>query len=375
MKINLHNYETWFLMYTDNELSVSERQEVEQFVQEHPELNDTFKEFQSLVLTPENAVYEPVTDLIKLNNQPVESLLLRYLDEELTTEEVASVEALIHNDATVAEEWSLLQQTKLQPEHVVFEHKERLYKKPARVVYFAYFRRMAAAAILTGVGIFTGLQLLHRPEVTDVPLVSQTQVVLNTDPLLVSEQQPDEQPEPQDRKASEMITQPEYSQTQSRMAHTLVQPVQPADKPQNRSMVSVVNQTSDVAAQIQKDKSISLENINNTPGNKNQTPNVSYAVSDHQKVLINEENADDSPLAVYAHQQIKPSVRERKNPYAFTLENSDSDDEAVMMIGEEKAERTKAGGFFKKVKRVIERKTNLESKESLLIGSFEIAIR
>jgi hypothetical protein len=375
MKINLHNYETWFLMYTDNELSAAERNEVEQFVQEHPELHDLFLEFQSLVLTPENTVYEPVTDLIKLNSQPVESLLLRCLDDELNSEETAAVQKLIQQDAAVAEEWALLQQTRLQPENIVFDNKAALYKKPVRVISFAFYRRLAAAAILTGAGIFTGIQILNQQDSTESLLASQTNAIQQTSTLQSAESvQGVQHNQPTTVPIGEM--QSEASNRESaNIAQMAVQSSAPNTTVQHRQVVSVSNPMLDGVYTVKPEKNQTLEKNNSNISNKIETPNVSYAVSDLKKIETTEQDDDEPQLAMYTHQQSAPSVRQRNNPYAFTLENSGEDDEAVMFVSEEKAGRTKTGGFFKKVKRVIERKTNIENKESLLIGSFEIAIR
>lgn len=56
--INLNNYETWFLLYADNELSAEEQSHVLQFVQEHPEFQDEFDGLQEMKLLPnEDIVY------------------------------------------------------------------------------------------------------------------------------------------------------------------------------------------------------------------------------------------------------------------------------------------------------------------------------
>ena len=43
MIINRHNYEECFILYWDNELTASQKQAVENFVKENPDLQEEFK--------------------------------------------------------------------------------------------------------------------------------------------------------------------------------------------------------------------------------------------------------------------------------------------------------------------------------------------
>lgn len=56
--INITNYETFFLLYADNELTADERDNVLLFVKEYPELRDEFESIISTIVSPErNIVY------------------------------------------------------------------------------------------------------------------------------------------------------------------------------------------------------------------------------------------------------------------------------------------------------------------------------
>jgi hypothetical protein len=56
--INITNYETFFLLYADNELTADERDNVLFFVNENPELRDEFESIISTIVSPErNIVY------------------------------------------------------------------------------------------------------------------------------------------------------------------------------------------------------------------------------------------------------------------------------------------------------------------------------
>jgi len=56
--INETNYEEYFLLYIDNELSTAKREEVEMYVLQHPRLQDEFTTLKKAVLAPETIIYD-----------------------------------------------------------------------------------------------------------------------------------------------------------------------------------------------------------------------------------------------------------------------------------------------------------------------------
>ena len=74
--INIHNYEEYFLLYTDKELTSTQKEEVEQFVLQHPQLQDEFLLLQSVKLLPEDI---ECPDKGRLYKQPAKRVIPLYL--------------------------------------------------------------------------------------------------------------------------------------------------------------------------------------------------------------------------------------------------------------------------------------------------------
>ena len=71
--INLHNCETWFMLYADGELSAAERIVVEQFLEAHPGLRSAFDQLQALKFLPDDAVVFPDRFLLKQQEPAAET--------------------------------------------------------------------------------------------------------------------------------------------------------------------------------------------------------------------------------------------------------------------------------------------------------------
>ena len=90
MEINQHNYEHYFLMYIDNELSGEERAAVNDFIMQHPNYANKLEALQKLKISPDTLIYENKFTLYKLSEQ--DEQCIAYLENEMNSEEKASFE-------------------------------------------------------------------------------------------------------------------------------------------------------------------------------------------------------------------------------------------------------------------------------------------
>lgn len=163
MSINRHNYEEFFILYLDNELSSPDRSMVELFVQENPDLAEELALLQQTMLVADTTVtFEGKEELMRSANEQsitqhnYEEWLVLYTDNELTMVQRTAVEQFAAAHPAVQEELDLLQHTRFQPEEqIVFPFKDTLYRKEetAKVVTIHWRKIAVAAAVLFAVSI------------------------------------------------------------------------------------------------------------------------------------------------------------------------------------------------------------------------------
>src|SRR5215470_10462279 len=117
MKIDRHNYEEYFLLYIDNELTVDQIKQVELFVTENPDLEEEFVMLQQSRLIPDdNIVFDDKHLLMKeendsfINMNNYEEWLVSYVDNELNQEQRIVVEKFAANYPLVQQELDLFRQ-------------------------------------------------------------------------------------------------------------------------------------------------------------------------------------------------------------------------------------------------------------------------
>src|SRR5580765_3958686 len=93
MKINVQNYEEYFVRFIDHDLSKEEAGEVQLFLQQHPELKSELDAFQSTVLKPDSAVIFADKEVLKrgITVANHEEYFVRMVENDLSSEEKTEV--------------------------------------------------------------------------------------------------------------------------------------------------------------------------------------------------------------------------------------------------------------------------------------------
>lgn len=168
MEINRNNYEEFFLMYVDHELSAAERKFVDGFLSENPDLQEELSLLQQAKLMADPAIVfdnkewllsQPEgSKLINLTNY--EEYFLLYADNELEDREKRAVEKFASQNEKLLKEFSYVLRSRITPDNrIVFEGKETLYRSESdsKRIVLPWFRIAAAACILLIAGflVFT----------------------------------------------------------------------------------------------------------------------------------------------------------------------------------------------------------------------------
>jgi anti-sigma factor RsiW len=169
MEINRFNYEAFFILYIDNELTPAEKAEVEAFVSLHPDLASELDMLKDTVLRPEsNLVFKDKASLLKdVDNEGLihegnyEEYFVLYADDELTADEKRQVEEFIYKHPRLQSELEAFEAARLIPETVAFPGKEKLYRKEKKPAAIVWWRYAAAASVLLVAGM---LWMNYRPD-------------------------------------------------------------------------------------------------------------------------------------------------------------------------------------------------------------------
>ena len=172
MNINRDNYEEYFLLYADNELSKTEKKVVEIFVQENADLKEEFLMIKLTVNAPEEDV--KLTDksfLIKnepsfINENNYEQIFILYHDDELSLSQKTEAEKFITQNPKYNPEFELIGKAKLIPDNlVVYPDKKKLYRKEksGKIIPLVLWRTLAAAVFI-GFGLWITISYFNKNE-------------------------------------------------------------------------------------------------------------------------------------------------------------------------------------------------------------------
>jgi len=376
MLINRHNYEEFFILYMDNELDPAGRRMVEDFVQLHPDLKEELDILLQYKLVPDTQiVFDGKEELMKENGQPLisssnhEEWFSLYIDNELAPEQRKQVEAFVAANPATRVTLELLQKTKLQPEQISFPDKSSLYRKEekTRRIVPVYWR--AAAAILIIILGITGFLIVNRKPGTGQPEVAKAPANLPAKTVL-----------------------PENKES---VIPKNVQPETIANNPVNKNKATEPFTTpaqqseQTLAKQQQKNNPLSKQPGNNplpesgndemTASNKVQpTNNLPKPV--HNPNLINSQVPVDALASNIKANNIPQQVI--PNPVVTSANPQPSDIIQATYTNNEPLEETegkknKNRGFFRKIARTFEKRTNIDPTDDnrLLVAGLSIKLK
>jgi hypothetical protein len=153
--ITPENYEEFFILYMDGELSKEQMAEVDEFVNAHPHLQTELQLLLSTKLPMEEiSINKDELFSSSMNKAYEEEQLLSFMDNELTSEEVRELNQKISQNAQLQINYSTLLKAKLDPsENIIYPYKKELYRKTNRRIAYVPFLRIAAVIILIAIGL------------------------------------------------------------------------------------------------------------------------------------------------------------------------------------------------------------------------------
>jgi hypothetical protein len=172
LTINHDNYDTWLMLYLDNELTAAEREAVEAFARANPAVQEELEGLKETILQPGLPAEMPGKERLLMpeiwNEEaltPQQQQLLLLADNELEAAERVSLENTISQSPLLKKEWALLQKTRVASgKPMEMPGKDKLYRhERTRVIPFGRVIRFAAAAAILGFGWFFVNDRMQEP--------------------------------------------------------------------------------------------------------------------------------------------------------------------------------------------------------------------
>lgn len=189
VKINRNNYEEYLLLYVDDELSATDKVQVDTFLLKNSDLAEELEmlleaklsDDQMPVFKHKESLYK--TTATKINAENCEDWFLLYTDNELDTTEKEAIDQWVAKHPVYKQHLELLLATRVPKEEVVFQNKAALYhKEPVKMVSFSPLRWAAAVLVLlTGAWLLWNANTPSDQQVADSTPDKSQQILPSTD--------------------------------------------------------------------------------------------------------------------------------------------------------------------------------------------------
>ncbi|MGZ8525459.1 MAG: anti-sigma factor family protein [Chitinophagaceae bacterium] len=382
MNITRHNYEEYFVLYLDNELSSADRRQVELFVQENADLKQELDWMLQSRLVPDTSVVFDnkeqlmmVSGTFSINTTNYEEWLLLYTDNELTAEQKIAVEQFTAAHPVVKTELDILQKTKLQAEEgILFANKEILYRREEKVQVIAirWWKIAVAAALLTAIATTAFIVFNNK---SDERIISDKSIDIKVKPENSENKQ-------------------KAGTTALANSNTIV-----TDDSTDRIQKEKVGINNPVA--VTHKKNISPKEKNTRPSNyiiKEEKPDVANTKSERKKTNdlpqplynpnVNKAAEQNNPLAKndITDKGSLTNPKENIHTPVVTPDNSQPLDYVIAAASKvpddpidagQPGRKNKLRGIFRKITRTFEKNTNIKAtgdEDRLLLGGLAIKL-
>jgi len=374
MNINHHNYEEYFILYMDNELSSDERRQVETFVQQHPDLKEELDLLLQYKLIPDtDIVFKGKKELmvpvavgidgsttISISNY--EEWLILYMDNELSSEQKLSVKQFIATHPSVKKEFTFLQLTKLQSEEIIFSDKASLYRREEKVspVPVRWWRVAAAAVLLLGVGITTAIVVNKKSPGDEIVKGTTPEKTTTTEtPVII--------PNVSNNPVNENVVADNSSK----------QVLTPAINQWGNKNIAVKEKNSLVKnqlpittpAQTKKEEPVV---VSNKPSNDLPQPLYNPNIIKTDATNNNAIASDNTPKEIKSQNAIINADVTTKDPRPSDIVNA-----SYTELEQPDGKKNKSRGFFRKIARTFEKRTDIDPTDNnrLLVAGLAIKLK
>lgn len=344
------NYEEYFILYMDNELSDEQIKMVDVFLLTHPDLQSEFDALMSTKLPAEEFSFDKtqlLADNMKLSS--IDEDLLLYIDNELPSDKKNIVELELASNKDYQLQHQSLLQTKLDTsEKIAYPNKEELYRKTERVVVFKLWMRVAVAMIIiAGAGLF----YFKNTGSTNISGTNNQFPVANATPQISPAQKVD------NSKPVETIPQHE----------TAIVNTTPAKKDEHLNKTITTKQEEKKIKLDEGKPVIALNTSHNDPVDVNRTfvPKLDFT-SDEKTNTV----AVNDPKLSINKADVTSSVVDR------TIDEQSVEPKENSIAGNDRKGSVK--GFLRKATRMIEKRTGIDPTNDngeLLIGAVAISLK
>lgn len=383
MNINRHNYEEFFLLYADKELSAEDKKTVEDFVSQNEDLRvelnmllqTVFNGSDVMAFAGKDALLKPITEEGYINATNYEAFFVLYGDDELSNEEKEKVETFVYRNPQYQQEFELLQQVKMIPDTtIVFENKASLYQKEEKddkVIPFRWWRMAAAAAVLLIAGLLWLMSNKSEENIAEkkAPGTNETKNTAKA---------------PENKKTNEnvIITAPAVVNEIKKEESVVTNTKAPSYNNQKQSEIKNLNQdyltaNKDVTAKKNKEEQETLVAQNQSQSKEEDIKAINVTELKNNAVVQAEIKATakaNATVSIIDEPAVILNPDERTvNGISYAANETDNINVLTSTVNKKNSLR----GIIRKASRFITKKTKGNNEDgkrrSILIGNFEIA--